>query len=99
MDDDNFFDEPLTAPDGIQTFGWPVADPATDKLAAAINGLARLMKEQLQWQRNFTSNLMALSASGPTPKSTATDAPSIVFATDTELIRRARIQLSRSKKR
>ena len=37
MNDDNFlFDEPLTAADGFQTFGWPAPDPARTVADALI---------------------------------------------------------------
>ena len=99
MDYDDLLDEPLTAPEGIQTFGWPVMDPATAQLAAAVDDLARVVKENLQWQRNITSILTASLASGRTRNSTATGDPSTGFATDTEVIRHARTRLSQSKKR
>jgi hypothetical protein len=99
MSDDNFpFDEPLPSPGGFQTFGWPVVDPATAQLAAAVDELARVVKENLQWQRNITSILTANLASGRTRNSTGTGDPSTGFATDTEVIRHARTRLSRLKK-
>ena len=98
-DDDFLFDEPLTDPAGIQSFGWPLADPAVTQLAAAVDELARVVKENLQWQRNITSILTASLASGRTRNSTGTVDPSTGFATDTEVIRHARTRLSQSKKR
>jgi hypothetical protein len=99
MNDENFLiDEQHAAPDGFKSFGWPVIDPATAKLTAAVDELTRVVKENLQWQRNITSILTASLASGRTRNSTGTADPSTGFATDTEVIRHARTRLSRLKK-
>jgi hypothetical protein len=99
MDDDNFFDEPIRAPEGIQAITWTVEDPIAAKLMASIDNLARVVREQLEWQRSTSNGLTARSGYGPTPNGTATATPSIGFGSVTEAAKFARSRLTPKKTR